>query len=331
MIKIGINGFGRIGRCIFRALVESGRDDVVINAINVGCGNIETHCHLLKYDSTHGVFDGFTPVKSGIKYNKGVAQIISNMSPSGIDWRGLDVDIVLECTGAFTTKEKAFGHLASGAKKVIVSAPCADADATVVLGVNESIITRDNLVISIGSCTTNCLAPIADIIHKNIGIETGFMTTIHAYTNDQSVLDGIHNDKRRARTCATSMIPSSTGAAKALGLVIPELAGKLDGVAIRVPTANVSMMDLKFKASKAISGEEINSIIKKASLGNSVIRYCDEELVSVDFNHDIHSAIFDATQTKVVAGDFCRVAAWYDNEWGFANRMLDVAAIVGSL
>lgn len=331
MIKIGINGFGRIGRCIFRALVESGRDDIIINAINVGSGSLENHYHLLKYDSTHGVFDEFCPVEDGIKYDKGTAKVISNMSLSGIDWRALNVDIVLECTGVFATKEKAFGHLVSGAKKVIVSAPCSDADATIVLGVNESIITPDKLVLSIGSCTTNCLAPLVSIIHKNIGIESGFMTTIHAYTNDQSVLDVIHNDKRRARACGVSIIPSATGAAKALGLVIPEMAGKLDGVAVRVPTTNVSMIDFKFKLSKPASVEDINNMIRNASLGSSIIRYCEEELVSIDFNHDSHSAIFDATQTKVVSGDFCRIAAWYDNEWGFANRMLDVAAIIGAL
>jgi len=329
MIKIGINGFGRIGRCVFRALAESGRNDLAVAAINVGGGDLDAHYHLLKYDSTHGMFPGFKASGNEIECGQGKAKVIAEMNPSAIDWQGLGVDVVLECTGAFTTRAKAAAHLQGGARKVIVSAPCDGADATIVLGVNEKILTASHQVISIGSCTTNCLAPLAAVLHRVLGMESGFMTTIHAYTNDQMVLDGIHKDKRRARTCAASMIPSSTGAAKALGLVIPELEGKLDGVAIRVPTSNVSMVDLKFNASRKTSVEEINKLMQDAAGG--VMDYCQEELVSIDFNHNPFSCVFDATQTRVVDGKFCRVAAWYDNEWGFSNRMLDMSSIIGAL
>lgn len=332
MIKIGINGFGRIGRCIFRALIESGRKDIVLNAINVGMGDLDAHYHLLRYDSTHGVFAKFTVTEdSAIDYGHGKAKVIAEMDPKKIDWRSLDVDIVLECTGAFVTRDSAAAHLEGGAKKVIVSAPCQEADATIVLGVNEHVLTHESKVISIGSCTTNCLAPLAKVLHDSIGIESGFMTTIHAYTNDQVVLDGLHKDKRRARACAASIIPSSTGAAKALGLVIPELDGRLDGVAMRVPTANVSLVDLKFNAINATSIEEINQLMQVASLNSKVISCCHEELVSIDFNHNSSSCVFDATQTRVVSGKFCRVAAWYDNEWGFSNRMLDISVILGAI
>lgn len=331
MIKVAINGFGRIGRCILRALIESGRRDVVVSVVNVGSGDFGTHYHLLKYDSTHGTFDKFDVVDDGIVHMMGATKFIAEMNPEAIDWASLNVDVVLECTGMFTTRDKAAVHLKSGAKRVVVSAPCNDADATIIIGVNEGSIKDAHSVISIASCTTNCLAPLVNILNSKIGIESGFMTTVHAYTNDQMLLDTIHSDKRRARACAASMIPSSTGAAKSLGLVIPELEGKLDGIAIRVPTANVSMVDLKFKSSKDVSVKYINDIMKDASSNSNVIMYCDDELVSKDFNHSAYSCIFDATQTRVVSGDFCRVAAWYDNEWGFANRMIDVSAIIGAI
>ena len=329
MIKIGINGFGRIGRCIFRALIQSGRKDIVLKAVNVGIGDVDSYVHLLKYDSTHGIFKDFELIKEDLIVAGGTeTKFITQLDPHKIDWQTLDVDIVLECSGAFTSYEKASLHLKSGAKKVIVSAPCEGADATVVFGVNEHIISPDHQIISVGSCTTNCLAPMAEVLNNQLGIVSGLMTTTHAYTNDQMVLDGAHKDKRRARSCGNSIIPTSTGAAKSIGLVIPELAGKLNGAALRVPVINVSMLELNFVSSRPTTIDEINSLIFQAAKSSSVLSYCAEQLVSVDFNHNPSSCIFDSTQTMVVGGNFCRVAGWYDNEWGFSNRMLDVSTVV---
>lgn len=332
MVSFAINGFGRIGRCILRAFFSSNSQDTLSCAvINIGVGEVETYLHLLKYDSTHGVFNDFEVVDHNtIKIANKLIKIIKEPDPSKINWASIGVDVVLECTGLFTKRNLAAQHLVSGAKKVIVSAPCDDADITMVYGVNHQALTSDHQVISIGSCTTNCLAPIAKILNDSIGINHGFMTTVHAYTNDQNILDANHKDKRRARSAALSMIPSSTGAAKALGLVLPELAGKLDGVSIRVPVPNVSFIDLTFTASNPTTKEEINSLVKNSANQsmNGVLEVIDEELVSIDFNNNPHSCIFDTTQTKVVGNNFCRIAAWYDNEWGFSNRMLDVTKLM---
>lgn len=332
-IRVAINGFGRIGKCILRAYLESGRKDLEFVAINSGVGDLETDFHLLKYDSTHGTLNSVKKVENGIETTHGVIPIFYEPDPSKIDWKKYNVDIVMECSGLFTKRETAAKHLTSGAKKVMVSAPCDGADNTVVYGVNDNTLTKDHLVISIGSCTTNCLAPIAKILNDTVGIDKGFMTTIHAYTNDQRVLDSNHKDLRRARACAVSMIPSSTGAAKALGLVLPELTGKLDGVSMRIPLKNVSFVDLKFTSKKPTSAKEINDIIKAAKVGKmaKVLDYVTEELVSIDYNHNPFSSSFDASQTKVIGETFCRIGSWYDNEWGFSNRMLDVAAIYAGI
>lgn len=332
-VRIAINGFGRIGKSVLRAFIESKNKDLEFVVVNSPFGDLDSDFHLLKYDSTHGILDGIEKVEGGIKVGAKTIKMIAEPNPEKIDWKQYDIDIVMECSGAFTKRDLAAKHLAAGAKKVMVSAPCEGADKTIVYGVNEGVLTSDDKVISIGSCTTNCLAPIAKVLNDALKIEHGFMTTIHAYTNDQRLLDSNHKDVRRARAAAVSMIPSSTGAAKALGLVLPELAGKLDGVAMRVPVQNVSFVDLKFVAGRNTTAEEINSIIKKAITGNmeKALQYEEQELVSVDFNHNTHSSIFDATQTKVVGGNFCRVASWYDNEWGFSNRMLDVATLFGRM
>lgn len=331
-VKIGINGLGRIGRCILRGYVESGRNDIEITAVNAS-GDISRHIHLLKYDSTHGKFPGeVTGGDDWIDIGHGKIRRFDERDPEKIKWSDAGVDVVLECTGAFTKRADAAKHLKGGARMVIISAPSSDADAMIVPGVNEEFYKKDHKIISIGSCTTNCLAPVAKVINDEIGIEHGFMTTIHSYTNDQNILDASHKDLRRARAGAMSMIPTSTGAAKSIGMVLPELKGKLDGVAIRVPTPNVSMVDLAFTAKKKVTKEEINKIMEKAANGNKmkgILSICSEPLVSVDFNHDIHSAIFDTTQTYVMGDNFCRVAAWYDNEWGFSMRMLDAAARLG--
>jgi glyceraldehyde 3-phosphate dehydrogenase len=329
-IKIGINGLGRIGRAVLRAIFESSdhANDIEIVKVN-GPANNHSHAHFIKYDSVHGTFpfavestDDFLII-DGNKIPVSHERDLSNLS-----WDG--VDIVLECTGHFNDKGQASMHLSKGAKKVIVSAPCKDADATIVKGVNENILNANNKVISIGSCTTNCLAPVAKILNGSVGIESGFMTTIHAYTNDQRVLDGSHDDLRRARACALSMIPTSTGAAKSIGLVLPELAGKLDGSAIRVPVPNVSLIDLSFISSRDTTAEEINSIFTATSLKEmkGVLTVSKDKLVSIDFNHSPYSAIVDPFETKVINKRFCRVIAWYDNEWGFSNRMLDVTKIL---
>ena len=327
-VKIGINGLGRIGRCVIRALTESGRKDIEIVAIN-GPAPVETHLHLLKYDSVHGAFRGeVKAVAGGIDAGRGVMKLTHERDVTKLDWKGIDV--VLECSGKFTKREDAARHLAQGAKKVLISAPSPDADATIVYGVNNAALKKEHTVVSVGSCTTNCLAPVAKVLHDAFGIESGFMTTIHSYTGDQNIVDGSHKDLRRARAAAMAMVPTSTGAAKAIGLVLPELAGKLGGTSIRVPTPNVSLVDLTFMAGKDTDKAAINEAIVKASNGalKGVLAATDEPLVSIDFNHHPASSIFDLTGTNVVGKRFCRVAAWYDNEWGFSCRMLDVAAML---
>jgi len=326
MIKIGINGYGRIGRNVLKALYESGkRDEIQIVAIN-DLGDVNTNAHLTRYDTAHGKFNGDVTVKDqNLVINGDKIKVLSQRDPSSLAWGELGVDVVLECTGLFTTREKASAHLKAGAKKVIISAPASDAvDATIVFGVNHSVLTAEDTVISNASCTTNCLAPIAQPLHEKLGIESGLMTTIHAYTNDQVLTDVYHSDLRRARSATHSMIPTKTGAAAAVGLVLPALAGKLDGMAMRVPTINVSVVDLSFIAARETSVAEVNAILKEAAQGSlkSVLQYNEDPLVSIDFNHNPASSIFDATQTKV-SGKLVKVFAWYDNEWGFSNRMLD--------
>lgn len=327
MVRFAINGFGRIGKCILRALLENNNKELDCIVINLGAGDLENAIHLLKYDSTHGTLRDISIIDdSHVMIQGHQVKFLIEPDPTQIDWAKYGVDIVLECTGRFTTKALAMQHIKSGARKVLVSAPCDEADATIVLGVNEQILNQDHNVVSIGSCTTNCLAPLAKVINDNIGIEHGFMTTVHAYTNDQNLLDSNHKDLRRARAAALSMIPTSTGAAKALGLVIPELSGKLDGVAIRVPVHNVSMLELVFTAKRTTTAEELNKLVKDAR--SRVLDYVDEPLVSVDFTHNDASCIYDATQTRVVGNNLYRVVAWYDNEWGFANRMLDITKLI---
>lgn len=332
-VRIAINGLGRIGRCILRAITELDRDDVKVVAVN-GPAATDTHVHLLKYDSVHGTFPQVKKVDDDmLDMGKGAFPVYHERNPKKLPWKEHDVDIVLECTGHFKTKETALQHIEAGAKKVIISAPADGVDATVVYGVNNDAVQPDHTVISIGSCTTNCLAPIAKVLNDAIGIERGFMTTIHSYTNDQNVIDSSHKDLRRARGAALSMIPTSTGAAKALGLVLPELAGKLDGTSVRVPTPNVSLVDLCFDATKPTSKEEINAIITEAANGSlhGVLGINNEPLVSIDFTHNPHSSVFDLTQTQVINGTFVRVAAWYDNEWGFSCRMLDMSILLNNI
>lgn len=328
-VKIAINGLGRIGRCVIRAVVENNYD-VEIVAVNGGSATAETHAHLLKYDSVHGTFahevkaDGDDAL---IVAGKRIP-LVSERDPKKLPWAELGVDLVMECTGVFRDKAGCMGHIEAGAKRVMISAPGKeDVDATIVKGVNDADLKPEHQVISIGSCTTNCLAPIAKTLNDAVGIVSGYMTTIHSYTNDQVILDAKHKDLRRARAAAISMIPTSTGAAKALSLVVPELKGKLDGASIRVPTPNVSMIDLTFKASRATTVEEINAAIQANVNGamKGVLEYSDAALVSCDFVHNPHSSIYDATQTKVVAGDMVHVAGWYDNEWGFSCRMVEIA------
>ena len=325
-MKIAINGFGRIGKLVFRAFIERKIKGIEIVAINE-LGSIDSSFHLLNFDSTHGRFkEKILKKKNSFKYNKRNISYFSEKNPEKLPWKKLNVDIVLECSGMFATKEKSYNHIRAGAKKVIISAPANQADATIVQGVNNGIINNNHQIISNGSCTTNCLAPVAMILDNKIGIESGFMTTIHSFTGDQRTLDQNHNDLRRARTASTSLIPTSTGAAKAIGLVLPKLAGKLDGTAIRVPTPNVSLIDLTFVAKKKTSAEKINKHMIKASKEKKlkgILSVNNLPLVSNDFNHDSHSSIFDLTQTQVINNKFCRVLSWYDNEWGFANRMID--------
>jgi glyceraldehyde 3-phosphate dehydrogenase len=332
-IRVAINGFGRIGRNVLRAIAESGRTDIEVVGIN-DLGPVETNAHLLRFDSVHGRFPGEVTVKGDtISIGNGAIKVTAVKDPATLPWKDLGVDIAMECTGIFTAKDKASAHLTAGAKRVLVSAPADGADLTVVYGVNHDKLTKDHKIVSNGSCTTNCLAPVAKVINDAVGIETGFMTTIHAYTGDQPTLDTMHKDLYRGRAAALSMIPTSTGAAKAIGLVLPELNGKLDGVAIRVPTPNVSVIDLKIVAKKATTKDEINAAVKRASQQElkGILGYTDAPNVSIDFNHDPHSAVFHMDQTKVLNGTLVRVMSWYDNEWGFSNRMSDTAVAMGKL
>lgn len=329
-IRLAINGFGRIGRCVLRALYEEKRwDDVQVVAINT-LGDLETNAHLLRYDTTHGRFASKVEILDGQDFavDGDKIKMFSTRDPHEIDWASCDVDVVLECTGAFRTREKAAYHLESGAKKVLISAPGTDCDATVVYGVNDDVLTSDMKIVSNGSCTTNCLAPIAKALNSSLGIERGLMTTIHSFTNDQVLVDVFHKDMRRARSAVSSIIPTKTGAAKAVGVVIPELKGKLDGYAMRVPTLNVSVADLTFNAKRPTTVEEVNKIILEASESpelKGILGYNELPLVSSDFNHTSFSSIFDATLTKVIDGTLVKAVAWYDNEWGFSCRMLDTA------
>ena len=330
-VRVAINGFGRIGRNILRAIVESARDDIIVVGIN-DLGPVETNAHLLRYDSVHGKFPADVKVSGNdLDVGQGPIKVTSIRDPKDLPWKELDVDIAMECTGIFASREKASMHLDAGAKRVLVSAPASGVDLTVVYGVNHQKISKDHLVISNASCTTNCLAPIAMALNNGVGINQGFMTTIHSYTGDQPTLDTMHSDLYRSRAAAGNMIPTSTGAAKAVGLVLPELNGKLDGVSVRVPTQNVSVVDFKFNASRSTSVDEINNIIKESANGElkNILGFTDEPLVSSDFNHDSHSSIFHMDQTKVMDNTFVRVLSWYDNEWGFSNRMSDTAVAIG--
>jgi glyceraldehyde 3-phosphate dehydrogenase len=332
-VRVAINGFGRIGRNILRAIHESKRTDVEVVAIN-DLGPVETNAHLLRYDSVHGRFPGEVKVEGdSIDLGRGKIKVTAVRDPATLPWKDLGIDIAMECTGIFSAKAKASAHLTAGAKRVLVSAPSDGADATIVYGVNHDKLTRDHLVVSNGSCTTNCLAPVAKVLNDTVGIETGFMTTIHAYTGDQPTLDTLHSDLYRGRAAALSMIPTSTGAAKAIGLVLPELNGKLDGVAIRVPTPNVSVVDLKIVAKKSTTREEINEAVKRAAAQElkGILGTTSAPNVSIDFNHDAHSSTFAFDQTKVQGGTLVRVLSWYDNEWGFSNRMADTAAAMAKL
>ncbi len=328
---VGINGFGRIGRNILRALIESKREDVEVVAIN-DLGSVKMNAHLLEFDSVHGRFpDKITIEDENIIIGKRKIRVSSQKNPSDLNWS--DVDVAMECTGLFTDKESASLHLKNGSKRVLVSAPANNADKTIVYGVNNKSLSNSDLIVSNASCTTNCLAPIAMVLNENFGIESGYMTTIHSYTGDQPTLDTMHKDQYRARAASLSMIPTSTGAAKAVSLVLPELSGKLDGSAIRVPTPNVSCVDLKFIAKKTISVEDINSTMKEASETylKNILGYDERSLVSIDFNHNSSSSCFAPQQTSVLSGGICRVLSWYDNEWGFSNRMLDTASDLGKL
>ncbi|WP_457647778.1 type I glyceraldehyde-3-phosphate dehydrogenase [Profundibacter sp.] len=330
-VKVAINGFGRIGRNILRAIIESGRTDIEVIAIN-DLGPVETNAHLLRFDSVHGRFPAtVTTGDDWIDVGRGKIRVTAIRTPEDLPWN--DVDIAMECTGIFTAKDKAELLLKSGASRVLISAPGANADKTIVYGVNHNVLTRDDIIVSNASCTTNCLSPVAQTLHNAIGINHGFMTTIHSYTGDQPTLDTMHKDLYRARAAAMSMIPTSTGAAKAVGLVLPEMAGKLDGVAIRVPTPNVSVVDLTFEASRDTTIEEVNAAIKAAADGplKGVLGYTEVPNVSIDFNHNPHSSIFHMDQTKVVSGNMVRILTWYDNEWGFSNRMGDTAVAMGAL
>ncbi|MFW0776497.1 MAG: type I glyceraldehyde-3-phosphate dehydrogenase [Rickettsiales bacterium] len=334
-IKIGINGLGRIGRCVLRAAFEEGSHtkDFEVVAVN-GPAAVDTHKHLIKYDSVHGRFNHPVEADGGdLRIAGKKVKLSHERDPKQIPWGDMGVDIVLECSGKFNKRDDAAQHLAGGAKRVIVSAPSEGADATVVYGVNNDTLKADHQVISIGSCTTNALAPVVKVLHELIGIESGFMTTVHAYTGDQNLVDNSHKDLRRARAAASSIIPTSTGAAKTIGIIIPELKGKLDGVAMRVPTPNVSLVDLAFTAKRDTSVDEINKAFKDAARGayKGILDASDEKLVSIDYTHTPYSSIADLTGTYVMNGKLCRIASWYDNEWGFSNRMLDVAKLWSTL
>lgn len=336
-VRVGINGFGRIGRNVLRAIVESGRTDIEVVAIN-DLGPVETNAHLLRYDSVHGKFPGtVTTTENSIDAGRGPIRVTAERDPTKLPWS--DIDVAMECTGIFTDAAKAALHLQNGSKRVLVSAPVSGEWPTdrklktIVYGVNHESLDEGDQVVSNASCTTNCLAPVAYVLHEAVGIERGFMTTIHSYTGDQPTLDTMHKDLYRARAAALSMIPTTTGAAKAVGKVLPELNGKLDGVSIRVPTPNVSVVDFKFVAQRATSVEEINEAIRGAAQGRlrGILGFTEEKLVSTDFNHDPHSSIFHMDQTKVMDGTFVRIMSWYDNEWGFSNRMSDTAVAMGKL
>ncbi len=332
-IRVAINGFGRIGRNILRAVAESGRDDVEVVAVN-DLGPVETNAHLLRFDSVHGRFPGEVKVNGDtIDIGTGSIKVTAVRDPKELPWKELEVDVALECTGIFASKDKASAHIDAGAKRVLVSAPAGGADLTVVYGVNHDKLEAAHTVVSNASCTTNCLAPVAKVLNDAIGINQGFMTTIHAYTGDQPTLDTMHGDLYRARAAGLSMIPTSTGAAKAVGLVLPELNGKLDGVAIRVPTPNVSVVDFKFVANRKTSVDEVNEAIQRAASQQlkGILGTTDQPNVSMDFNHDSHSSVFHLDQTKVMDGTLVRVMSWYDNEWGFSNRMSDTAVAMGKL
>ncbi|MBR0713512.1 type I glyceraldehyde-3-phosphate dehydrogenase [Bradyrhizobium liaoningense] len=332
-LRVAINGFGRIGRNVLRAIIESKRNDVEVVAIN-DLGSVETNAHLLRFDSIHGLFPGEVKVAGDtIDVGHGPIKVTAVKDPAQLPHRALGVDVALECTGLFTTREKAAAHLQAGARRVLVSAPATEVDLTVVFGVNHLKLTSDHIVVSNASCSTNCLAPLAQVLDETVGIEKGFMTTIHSYTGDQPTLDTFHKDLYRARAAALSMIPTSTGAAKAVGLVLPELKGKLDGVAIRVPTPNVSVVDFKFVAKRSTTAKEINDAVTSAAGGRlrGVLGFTDAPNVSTDFNHDPRSSIVHLDQTKVMDGNLVRVMSWYDNEWGFSNRMADTAVAMGRL
>jgi len=333
-VRVAINGFGRIGRLVLRGIIESGRTDIEVVGIN-DLGPIETNAHLLRYDSVHGRFPAEVTVSGdSMDVGRGPIRVTAIRDPKELPWKELNVDIALECTGIFTARDKAAMHIEAGAKRVLVSAPATNADLTVVYGVNHEQLSAEHQVVSNASCTTNCLAPVAKVLNDAIGIDKGFMTTVHAYTGDQPVLDTMHKDLYRARAAAMSMIPTSTGAARAVGLVLPELNGKLDGVAVRVPTPNVSMIDLNVVTKRETSVDEINEAIKAAAGSNAlkgILNVTDEPLVSTDLNHDPASSTFALDQTKVMDGTFVRVLSWYDNEWGFSNRMADTAVAMGRL
>ena len=330
-IRVAINGFGRIGRNVLRAIMESGRTDIEVVAIN-DLGPVETNAHLFRFESVHGRYNGTVTVDGDtIDVGRGPIKVTAVRDPAELPHAAMQVDIALECTGIFTSKEKASAHLKAGAKKVLVSAPGDGADLTVVFGINDAALTADHIVVSNASCTTNCLAPVAYVLHKEFGIERGMMTTIHSYTGDQPTLDTMHKDLYRGRAAALSQIPTSTGAAKAIGLVLPELKGKLDGVSIRVPTPNVSCVDFKFLTSRDVTADEINQAIQKYAEGElkGILGFTTQPNVSIDFNHDSHSSTLAFDQTKVMGGNFASILAWYDNEWGFSNRMADTAVAMG--
>ena len=332
-VRVAINGFGRIGRNILRALCESGRDDVTVVAIN-DLAPPATNAHLFRYDSVHGRFAGKVTLEGDVMdVGKGPIKVLAERDMAKLPWGSLGVDIVMECTGIFTSKEKASGHISAGAKKVLISAPGDGADMTVVYGVNHQGLKPEHTVVSNASCTTNCLAPVAKVLHELVGIERGHMTTIHAFTNDQNLLDVYHKDLYRARAATCSMIPTSTGAAKAVGLVLPELKGRLDGVSVRVPTQNVSLVDLTFVPKRDTTADELNAGLRAAAEGplKGILAVTTEPLVSIDLNHNPASSTVDLKATKVIEGKLCRVASWYDNEWGFSNRMCDTAALMGKL
>jgi glyceraldehyde 3-phosphate dehydrogenase len=332
-LRVAINGFGRIGRLVLRAIVESGRKDIVAVAVN-DLGPVETNAHLLRYDSVHGRFPHPVEVAGdSIIVDGQKIKVTAERDPAKLPHKDLGVDIALECTGHFTAKEKASAHLTAGAKRVLISAPGTDVDMTVVYGVNHDKLTKDHIIVSNASCTTNCLAPVVKVLHDAFGIDKGFMTTIHSYTNDQHLLDQLHKDLHRARAAAMSMIPTSTGAAKAIGLVMPELKGRLDGISVRVPTPNVSLVDFKAVIKRAATVDEINEAMKRAAAGplKGILSIVNEPLVSHDFNHDPASSSFALEETKVIDGTLIGVLSWYDNEWGFSNRMLDTAVAMGKL